>query len=69
MKLRNKVCGKKRVILGSSPEGMQRPLRLGRNLYVRTEYSTKDLLSLLNQKLLPAAGYDCRGIRVILRKQ
>lgn len=69
MKLRNQISGTKRIILGSSREGMQRSIRLGRNLYVRAEYSTKDLLRLLSQTILPAVGYDCGGIQVVLRRR
>lgn len=69
MKLWNQICGTKRIILGSSCRGMRRPIRLGRNLYVRAEYSTRDLLRLLSQRILPAVGCDCGGIQVAVRRR
>lgn len=67
MKLRNRIQGRDRTLLGSSVEGMRSPLMIDKGLFMETHYDTETLLRITLGRILDPVGYDYEGIRVALR--
>lgn len=67
MALRGRVRGARRILLGSSGEGMRRPARISRNLFLETHGSAEGLMRLLTTRILDAAGCPYGNVRVAIR--
>lgn len=68
MDLRDKVNGRKRIILGKSPIGMNVPLQIDPELYMEGKFDTEWLLRVLTDMILRPIQYDFNGIHIVLRK-
>jgi hypothetical protein len=67
MYLRDKVHGKVRTILSASDSGMRRPLKIRDDMYIETHYGSATLMYILVNLILFPVGFDCNGIRLILK--
>jgi hypothetical protein len=67
MGLRDCVRGRKRTILGSSPNGMSAPVVISKGLYAEAGFDTGALLHALTKLILAPAGYDFSGISIALK--
>jgi hypothetical protein len=61
------VRGRKRTILGSSPNGMNVPVMICDGLYAEADFDTGALIYALTKLILGPAGYDFSGISVALK--
>lgn len=68
MYLRNKMSGRKRVVLSNTPDGMNKPVMLAEGLYAEAYFDTEWLLRTLMQ-ILDAAHYDYSGITIAVSKK
>lgn len=59
-----KVFGRDRVILGTTPEGMDSPIKIDDGIYMETKFDTESLLKVLTGRIFNAVGYDYSGIRL-----
>jgi hypothetical protein len=66
MFLRNKVAGRKRLVISDKPDGMSVPVRLSDELYVEVYFDTEQLLKTLLFQVLEPADYDYSNIYVII---
>lgn len=64
--LREKILGRKRVILSSKLDDMRSPLELANNLYIETHYDTETLVKLLLQ-ILNQIEYDYSNIKIVIK--
>lgn len=64
--LREKILGRKRVILSSKLDDMRSPLELANNLYIETHYDTETLVKLLLQ-ILNQIDYDYSNIKIVIK--
>ncbi len=62
MKIRDKVAGRDRIILGSDAEQMDVPLQIDEKLFFEGKFDTESLLRVLCNRVLDVVGYDYRGI-------
>jgi hypothetical protein len=60
------VRGRKRTILGSSPNGMNVPVMVCDGLYAEADFDTGALMRVLTKLILGPAGYDFSRISVAL---
>lgn len=58
MQLRDKAAGRQRIILGSSAERMDVPLKIDEGLYFEGKFDTEALLTMSTKKVLEPVGYD-----------
>ncbi len=63
---RDKIMGRKCLILGSSPKGMNTPLEIGNALFMEAQFDTKTLIYVLTQRILKPTGYDYGKILIEL---
>lgn len=68
MALRDIVSGRSRGILASSPEGMDRPVKVDEGLYLESYFDTETLLRVVTNHVLNTVGYDYSNIKVTLRE-
>ena len=68
MNLRGKICGRTRVLLGSEAGSMTEPVQIDQAMYVETHNSAEALMNTL-VRILTAAGWDYRGIRIAVENQ
>lgn len=66
LNLCDKILGRKRNRLSSSPDEMKSPLKLGKNLYVETHYDTETLMNLL-LTILNDISYDYSSIKIAIK--
>ena len=59
-----KVAGRWRTILGSSPEEMDVPLKVDKELYFEGKFDTEAMLNMLEKKVLEPAGGDYSSIKI-----
>ena len=64
--LREKILGRKRVILSSKLTDMRSPLELANNLYIETHYDTETLVKILLQ-ILNQIEYDYSNIKIVIK--
>jgi len=62
----DKLLGRKRTRLSSSPTGMRSPLELREDLYVETHYDTETLMNLLLQ-ILNEISYDYSKVQIVVK--
>ena len=67
MELRNRVQGRRRLMLGNGPAGMRSPIKIDRGLYMESHYDTESLLRIMKTRILDAVGYDYSGIQGSVR--
>ena len=68
MAIRGKVMGRRRTILGASPQGMDAPLEITPDLFMESKFDTESLLYALTKLVLDPVGYDYGGIRIQLHQ-
>lgn len=64
MRLRDKVAGRQRIILGSSAAGMDVPLKIDEDLFFEGKFDTESLMIVLTKRVLEPVGYDYSRIRI-----
>ena len=69
MELRNKISGRRRVILSDKPDGMDTPIEIAEGLYAEVYFDTDWLLRILTREILDAVHYDYSGISVAVRNE
>ena len=68
MSLRNKISGKKRVILSDKSDGMDVPIKIAEDIFVEGYFDTEWLVRILTTELLDAVSYDYSDISVSVVK-
>ena len=68
MSLRNKISGRKRIILSDEPNGMSRPVEITNGVFVESFFDTEWLVRILTTEILDAVRYDYSGISVSVVK-
>ena len=66
--LRNKIAGRKKVILSDRGDGMGFPVQLSDGLFAEADFDTEWLMRTL-KRILDAAGYDYSGINIVIRER
>lgn len=66
--LADKISGRKRMLLATSPDGMRSPIEITNRMYMETHYDTETLLNVLINRILLPIGYDVKNISVIVRQ-
>jgi hypothetical protein len=69
MYLRNRVSGRKRVMLSDKPDGMDVPIELAEGLYAEAYFDTESLIQTLTERIFKPVEYDYSGISVALAKR
>lgn len=64
LELRGKAFGRRRVILGKSPEEMDVPIKIDEGLYFEAKFDTEALITMMTKKVLEPVGYDYSGIKI-----
>ena len=64
MELRDKVLGRERTLLAGTAQGMRRPFKIDKNMYVETHYDTESLIRILLHRILDEVGFDYSNISV-----
>lgn len=64
MEMCGKVAGRWRTILGSSPEEMDVPIKVGEELYFEGKFDTEAMVNMLEKKVLEPAGVDYSSIKI-----
>jgi len=67
MYLRDKVSGRDRILLSHSPDSMRRPLKIDEDMYAEACYGTATLLSILRDRILSPAHFDCSDISIVIK--
>lgn len=67
MYLRDKVMGRERMLLSSSPDGMRRPLKVDEDMFAETHYGTGTLLYILRDKILAHTGFNCSNVGITVK--
>jgi len=66
--LRNRVAGRKRVVLSDKADGMSFPIKLSDGLFAEGDFDAEWLMRTL-RRILDAAGYDYSGINIVIRER
>lgn len=64
MSLRNRISGRKRMVLSDTPDEMNVPIALADGLYAEAYFDTEWLLRILTKQILDVIRYDYSGISV-----
>ena len=67
MELRNRIAGRKRIIVSDKSDNMVRPFALSDGLYVEAYFDTEWLFRILTKHILDVVGYDYSGITVAVK--
>lgn len=62
LQLRGKAFGRRRTILGKSPEEMDVPIQIDEGLYIEAKFDTEALITMMTKKVLEPVGYDYSGL-------
>lgn len=62
----DKLLGRKRTRLSTSPNDMRSPLKLAENLYIESHYDTESLLRLLLY-ILDEISYDYSNVQIVIK--
>ena len=64
LQLRHKVGGKNRWLITASPEGMNVPIKIDRDLYFEGKFDTEYLLKMMTEKVFDRVGYPYEFIEI-----
>lgn len=66
---KDRIAGKSRVLLSSTPNSMDSPIEITDGLFFETKFDTETLLYSLCERVLVPSGYDITNIRIRVRWQ
>ena len=66
-RMRNRVYGRSRLLLGDSSSVMNQPLKVADNLFFESKFDTQSLLYVLAERIFKPTGYDLGTIRLRIK--
>jgi hypothetical protein len=69
MSLRNKISGRKRVILSDKPDGMNCPIEIADGVFIGGFFDTEWLVRIMTTEIFDIIRYDYSGISVSVVKR